>query len=254
MRQAGGSRFSHAAIAAQSAFEGDAMYFGMLSMGVGPLPQPETFDAEFQAALDDSSDALAAAPALLRGLVGFPYAQGYRLAALEGVHLLEDPPASTEQAMHAERRREPFSAFDLEGVSAMLPDGCEAVTENTVGELQLSILLQDLAVEEVAPEVWEGWDGDRYLAARCTNGPALLWLTSWDSGDDAEEFARAYARLASTLVARVGFAEPLRVHRRGREVVIWSASWAGVADSLDGHVARARVRSLSELREVASSP
>ena len=37
--------------------------------------------------------------------------------------------------------------------------------------------------------IWEGWNGDRYLAARCGGRRELLWLTVWDSEADAAEFA-----------------------------------------------------------------
>ena len=49
----------------------------------------------------------------------------------------------------------------------------------------------------VAHLVWEGWDGDRWLAVKCTDGRAMTWLTSWDTEEDAVEFEQALARVTS---------------------------------------------------------
>ncbi len=242
-----------AAIALQAAFEGEAMFYGMLSMG-GPLPQPEVMDDAFALApIDapiDESGALANAPALLRGLIGFPYVQGYRLAWEGAAELLHDPPASTEQATWQSQRHAAFEVFDLWEVSESLPEGCEAVYENTMGELQLSILFEDLSDAPVDESAWEGWDGDRYLAVRCHGVAALLWLTSWDSEEDAREFAVAYRQIAPAVARRAGLAQPPLVSVQGHLVVVRSPELSALDDALESLVKRARVRSLAELREV----
>lgn len=232
-----------AAIAVQAAFEGDALYFGVLALGL-PAPGPTAFEE----VAGSQGEKLAAAPALIRALVGFPYARGYPLASTEREKLLEDPPVSSEQVIHPERRREPFQVFDLGRVEGALPDGCRVVSENTVGELQLSILFEDLATTEVLPGVWQGWDGDRYLAGQCADGPVILWLTSWDTFQDAAEFEAGYLRIAPAVSARAGFAHPLAVERSGRDVVVLSEELAHLQRDLEGLVLRRRVRSLSELR------
>jgi hypothetical protein len=235
-----------AAIAAQSAFEGDATYTAILAMGAS-VPPPDELDV----GMAESGEALRDAPALIRELIGFPYAEGYRLAARERAELLEEPPASTEQVLHPERRRAPFWSFDLAELAASLPPGCELVFENTVGELQLSILMRDLSDPGVDPSVWDGWDGDRYLAARCAAGRELLWLTSFDSGQDAAEFAAAYLEVAPSVALRAGLGSPLRVHRVGREVIVASQALAPLEADLERRARRARIETLAELREWA---
>lgn len=238
------------AVSVQSAFEGDAMYFGSLALGV-PLPEPSDLKVSVEQEMQQADGALASAPRLLRELLVFPYSQGYRLAFREADQLLEDPPASSEQAIHEERRWDAFTVFDLAALSRLLPEGCLPVFENTVGELQLRILLQELGPEEATPAVWEGWDGDRYLAARCGDRRALLWLTSWDSEADAEEFAAGYSRLATRAAARAGLTQPVRVERFGRQVVVASAELHGLMEAVPAQAERARVRSVRELRAFA---
>jgi hypothetical protein len=252
-----------AALALQAAFEGEAMFYGMLSLG-GPLPEPAELGDAYALAPVDEDGALANAPALIRGLLGFPYLEGYRLAWQEGPELLSDPPASTEQVMQG-GQHESFEVFDLSAVSESLPDGCEAVHENTVGALQLSILFGEfsgessrespgeLSTESNEESAWLGWDGDRYLAARCGGNPALLWLSSWDSEEDAFEFAVAYRHIAPEVASRAGLAELPTISLAGRLVTVQSPELAlrdgSPGSALEEQVARTRVTSLEELRE-----
>ena len=234
-----------ASLAVQTAFEGDATLYGVLAIS-GQLPSPDQVDVSFSDALEEPAGALAAAPLLIRRLLGFPYAQGYRLALRERFALLEDPPASTEQVVHPDRRRADFFSFDLRAVAAALPAGCEAVSENTVGEVQLRVLFDDLSGQPVDAAVASGWDGDRYLAARCDGRRALAWLTAWDTPEDAVEFETAYRTLAPAVALRAGLAQPIHVERRDREVVVASDDLTALLDDLAG-AARRRVRSLREL-------
>jgi hypothetical protein len=230
--------------ATSAALEGDAVRFGFEALGV--LPDPDDFGRSMlEADPGGRSGALARAPALIRLTLVLPYTAGYRLAYAEWRELLESPPASTEQLLHSERRREPFFAFDLAGLRARLPAGCTPVYENGAGELGLSILLRDLAAR-ADPAAWEGWDGDRYLAARCGGERAFAWITAWDSEPDALEFESAYAGIAAAVAARAGLSAPPVARRRGREVHLLAPSLEGLAPALEG-VPRRRVSTLVEL-------
>jgi len=45
----------------------------------------------------------------------------------------------------------------------------------------------------------EGWDGDRFAVFEGPDDrPGLAWLSTWDSADDAREFARGYTRFQTT--------------------------------------------------------
>jgi hypothetical protein len=244
-----------AALAVQAAFEGDALRTGLLALGVA-LPESDAFQDALSGLPDESGGALAAAPALIRGLIGFPYARGYGLALADAEEILSNPPAATEQVLHPQLRRADFQVFDLRAARSAVLGGngaCEPEAENTVGELQLSILFGDLADEPLPESVWQGWDGDRYLAARCADGPALLWLTAWDSEDDAAEFAAAYAGIASAVAERAGIAGGLAVLQSGREVTIVSAALADRLEGITARVRRERVVTLVDLRTALGS-
>ena len=51
-----------------------------------------------------------------------------------------------------------------------------------------------------------GWDGDRYAVFE---GPdqklGLVWLSTWDSDDEAREFAQAYARYQTRRMGKEAF-------------------------------------------------
>lgn len=241
--------------AVHAAIEGDATRYGLVAV-LGDeqnLPSPESFRADLEAERPSKDGALARAPAVLRLTLTFPYAWGYGLSVREGQALLDLPPASTEQVLHPEKRREPFLAIDLSRARDALPAGCRWLGENNLGELGISVLLRDLG-EAPTPAAWEGWDGDRYLAARCGEHRAFLWETHWDSEGDAAEFATAYAGIADRVHARAGLVGALQIRRNGRRVRIVSEPLGPVADSLGTLSQRARVASVPELRRHFGAP
>jgi hypothetical protein len=236
--------------AVQAAIEGDAVRYGFEALGLlSKLPAPEDFRRELDSELASVHDgALAAAPALIRLTLAFPYTDGYRLSYGEGKALLDSPPASTEQVLHPGERRAAFLAIDLRPLRDALPEQCRFVHENTLGELEISVLFRDLAAEP-SEDAWAGWDGDRYLVAECDDGPAILWLTAWDSRSDALEFETAYRGILAALVARAGFAAPPKVTRSKREVVVYSDALAPLVRRLSERARRQRVSTLPELRD-----
>jgi len=236
--------------AIQAAIEGDATRYGFEALDLLPkLPEPEDFRGELDSALASAHEgALAAAPALIRLTLAFPYTYGYRLSYDEGKELLDSPPASTEQVLHAGERRAPFLAIDLGPLRDALPERCRFVHENTLGELEISVLFRDLAANP-SEDAWAGWDGDRYLVAECDGRPAILWLTAWDSRSDALEFETAYRGILPALVARAGFAAPPNVTRSEREVVVHSDALFPLVKLLSERTRRQRVSTLPELRD-----
>jgi hypothetical protein len=197
------------------------------------------------AAKDDG--ALAKSPALVRLTLAFPYANGYPLSLAEGVALLDVPPASTEQVLHEERRYADFQVADLAALERALPPGCESLGQNTLGEFLIWVLLTDLG--SAAPEeASDGWDGDRYLAARCGEARAFLWWTAWDSTGDAAEFAEAYAAIAESVRARAGLAGAPRVTRDGVHVIVTAPPLEALAPRLDERARWARIATLDEMR------
>lgn len=144
------------------------------------------------------------APPILRDSMIFPYLRGLvfcaRLANDGGWEAINEayrnPPASTEQVLHPEKYK---ARPDLPQSITFGPlepgEGWERAGQNTVGEFQTAILLRRHDGKRAAA----GWDGDRYAVF---TGPkdalGLVWRSTWDSEDDAREFARAYARFQTS--------------------------------------------------------
>jgi hypothetical protein len=207
--------------AIHAALEGDAMRFAFDAVGAR-APTPE----QWTTLLDGQSTgleggALAEAPALIRLTFDFPYARGYVMAWNERFHLLAEPPISTEQAMHDDRRREAFLQMDLTELEDRLPAGCRTLQRNTVGELQISVLFRDLS-DGPDPAIWEGWNGDRYLVADCAGRTEWVWWTAWDSATDAAEFADAYLELAPAVATRANSETPALAKMDAIYVVVTS--------------------------------
>jgi hypothetical protein len=228
--------------AAQAAIEGDAVRYGFAAMTESlPPPPARDFAASLAAAADNGP--MAEHPRLIREGVVFPYARGYALATLEAELLLANPPASTEQALHASKRGEPFTALVLS--QRPLPSGCERLWTNSVGELGFSILLRDHGASPDAG-AWNGWDGDRYLAARCNGAREFMWLTTWDSESDAAEFADAYRAVAAEVAVEAGLMGTPVVEADGRDVLVYTPALAAYAREERGAAVRNRVTTLAE--------
>jgi len=215
------------AVALQSALEGDATRYSFEALQTGK-PPPAPVDMRAMLLDEMNKNDLAEAPLVIRYGLIFPYAYGYELSFLEATLLLDDPPVSTEQVLHFDRRRQPFSMFDLGALHDSLPAGCKPLSENTLGELGVSILFRDL-VDRPRARVWEGWDGDRYLGARCDGRLEFIWLTSWDSTADAAEFTDEYAAVAQAVADRAGHPSPPRIARRDRRVLVFTEGLAPIA-------------------------
>jgi hypothetical protein len=233
--------------ALQAALEGDALHYGFASLEIDPPAADDLREALEKEDRQRRHGALAEAPALLRLTVAFPYAYGYGLSLREGRELLASPPASTEQVLHPDKRHEPFQAIDLSALRAALPEGCRERYQDTLGELGLSVLLRDLGASD-HPQAWEGWDGDRWVAAECGGRRELVWLTTWDSEQDAAEFADSYQRIAPAVADRAGMASPPSAQVAGREVRISTPGLASLAERLDVLARRARVSDLRGVR------
>ena len=80
--------------------------------------------------------------------------------------------------------------------------GWKEVGRNVVGEMQLGVLLRRHGGKAAAA----GWDGDRYAVFEGPDGKlGLVWLSTWDSEDDAREFAQAYARYQTKRMGKDAF-------------------------------------------------
>jgi hypothetical protein len=115
----------------------------------------------------------------------------------------DHPPESTEQILHPEKwfaREAPVSiswpAFDADPIFT----DWQLLDENVLGESLWRVLFREQGIETEANSVAAGWGGDRYAVFRNRHGNNYLMLTftSWDTPDDAAEFATAYRRVLET--------------------------------------------------------
>lgn len=223
-----------AGTAAQAALEGHATFVMAeweLSATTGGevdlTRMPDLSGLISPSALDSlpSMPALSGAPRIVRETLIFPYLGGlsfiqelWRGAPERPSPLGRYLPASTEQVLHAGRLLSdpPDAPTDLRFGDPSGP-WSEAYTDG-LGELETRILLEvHLGDEDRARSAAAGWDGDRYRLLRTPEGAeALVWITVWDSDEEAEAFRAA---VAEAWGARYGSEDgrTVRVERADRD-------------------------------------
>jgi hypothetical protein len=148
-------------------------------------------------------------PLLLRESLIFPYHKGtvfvLHLTNHSEWKLIDDafrtPPVSTEQILHPEKFYEKGKldepmVIELPSLDAALGKEWKPVSSNVLGEFQTTILLADVpgASTAKAQTAAAGWDGDQFAVLENDRKQlGLVWISTWDSEKDAEEFAAAYA-------------------------------------------------------------
>jgi hypothetical protein len=157
-----------------------------------------------------SGKALRNAPPIITESMTFPYFQGMvycaKLTNEGGWAALDvayrNPPISTEQILHPEKYAARPDLPTILDLGSLDPGtGWKEVGRNVLGELQLLIMLRKHGGKAAAA----GWDGDRYAVFE---GPkdrlGLVWISTWDSDDDAREFVRAYVPHQTSKTGNLG--------------------------------------------------
>jgi len=149
---------------------------------------------------------LRGAPPIVREQLLVPYLEGRSLAGAiferGGFRLLNerlaDPPRSMEQVLHPEkyldRRDEPRELNVAEATGEVVE------SEGRLGEFLIRVLFQPVMARQEAERAAAGWGGDQYaLWVPNVDGRRyrLVWHTTWDSEQEAQEFHRALTRFAS---------------------------------------------------------
>jgi hypothetical protein len=131
------------------------------------------------------------APLVLKESLIFPYLGGaefmrwWEANRPEALPIGAQLPLSTEQVLHPER----YAAADVPVAVAFADSSADVMYEDTLGELEIQILLAVLRGGEVATvDRPIGWGGDRYRVVRTPQGPALEWITVWDGQPQADRF------------------------------------------------------------------
>jgi hypothetical protein len=142
-------------------------------------------------------------PPLIERIMTVPYLKGeefirylYSHGGQEAVDsAFEDPPLSMEQILNPEKylQRDRPSFIDDPDLSFAL-NGWRKEATDTLGVLLISLIFElQTGDKSFGDRAADGWDGDRITSWR---GPqdeiALAWFTTWDSGEDAQEFFDAY--------------------------------------------------------------
>jgi hypothetical protein len=160
-------------------------------------------------------------PYAMREMLLGRYAIGMVLAAeiykKGGLEALEqaytEPPRSTEQVLHPEKLLGPEVDEPVVFVggdpTAALGGGWKLSMANTSGEFDLQIQFREHLGQERGDAAAAGWDGMRYFFCEKQGTAGFIGLVStWDSEEDAREFARAWIDWASL---RDGKEDPARI-------------------------------------------
>jgi hypothetical protein len=142
------------------------------------------------------------APPILRETMMFGYLKGMVFVlhmTNEGEwarvnEAFRNPPLSTEQVLHPDKYLKEVDApqaIVLPALGESVGGDWKELGQNVLGELQISIMLR----KHWGGRAAAGWDGDRYAVFK---GPddklGLVWVSTWDSEEDAKELAGAYWR------------------------------------------------------------
>ena len=184
-------------------YEGDAS-LTMAQWAAGNLQAGELLQILGASADPEAGAALNRAPAILRAPLEFPYTTGLNFVSAaygQGQWPAVDAfygrmPASTEQILHPDKyaaAEAPVPVTMPADLAKRLGPGWSVPLQDTFGELQLGIWLQEGGVDQTAATAAAaGWGGDRLAVLE---GPGGAWSiamqTAWDTDADAAAFETA---------------------------------------------------------------
>jgi hypothetical protein len=177
-------------LAASAVMEGQATLIGLEMQGhIASWPQ---LRAQIQRQQQDQP-IFAAAPMFIQESLLFPYLSGAEFmrqfyeTSSDSMPFGDQLAASTEQIMHPAA----YAPVRDAPTRVELPDpsGASRVYDNNLGEFgtRLLLYLHDRSQPKAVSGA-TGWDGDRYMVIKTDRGPAIVWVTIWDSTVDAAEF------------------------------------------------------------------
>jgi hypothetical protein len=214
------------ALATAALIEGDATV--LMTQWYVEHADPKNLMNDLGAMLGQNTAALLAAPLYLREMLLFPYTQGQVFVSeimekggFEAVNkAYRHPPRSTREILHPDDYlKGNWEPVKLEPKPVGSADW-QKIGDNTLGEFGVKCLFQEPLGAWRAKLAAQGWTGDRFhVYEKGSNGPTgLIWLTVWDSEEDAMEFEEAY----NGFLEKRRAARPVtaRVQRAGRQVTV----------------------------------
>ena len=232
------------ASAAQAVIEGQAIYDQLVATTgnrdfVAMIPGGWDAMRRTIRANKTSMPALQNAPMILQESLVFPYLSGAEFMRAFDVHEpgkqpYGDMPTSTTQILHYQTD---YFGHRLQPLHVTLPPppaGSHVRYDDNLGEFGTRLFLfQHLDDDAALIRGATGWAGDRYEVVDVPNasGPALAWVTVWQSAVSAAQFrdlllqtvAKRYGphpkRVVSVIAAEIG----------GRPAVVYEDKPAGVA-------------------------
>jgi hypothetical protein len=184
----------------------------------------------YKQALEQSPE-LKSAPPFQRERLVFPYqagasfvAQVHRAGGFKLVNrLYEVPPATTEQILHPEKYLGGELAVPVRAPAA--PAGWRVVQSGHVGELLVRAMLDVCNERPAAHLAAAGWGGDAFTVVSKGEHGALLFVSTWDSEADAQEFEQAMRATAACWdraprATREIFRNTTQVRREGLHVSV----------------------------------
>jgi hypothetical protein len=157
----------------------------------------------------DSKLASAVAPRLFVRTADFSWRRGAVFALTQHARGKLDqayarPPASTEQVIHPEKYAADEKPVVIDPAPAeefLAAKGYKPVYRTVFGELGVALVLETHFPREDLASVSEGWGGDLFgVYEKEGAAPLVLWLTEWDSEEDAIEFQAQAFRLAKRVI------------------------------------------------------
>lgn len=230
-------------VAMQAVVEGQATYEQIIAMTGGndmDMRLPGGWDRvrETIRSAQSSMPRFANAPMLIQETLLFPYLSGAEFIrqfkrARSGLTPFAPFASSTEQVLHPEKYLSPTPDLPTR-VTLGAPRTGTLLHEDNLGEFEVRLFVfEHLKDQGTAVAAGMGWDGDRYQVVSTPAGPALGWVSVWDSPVEAAEFRDVMQRLIERRYGLAagsgGTGETRRWSGRGRRLTLEAVTIAGRA-------------------------
>ena len=141
-------------------------------------------------------------PLYLRVTLVFPYIQGMQFQAAvlrrDGqeayAEVFRHAPVSTQQILHPDKYFAHLDPTDPELPHPRLPPAYKELIGGSLGELEHSILIEQVAGEDTARDLAQHWRGCNFQLRenRKTKRVVLLYAVEWDTQENAQRYLAVY--------------------------------------------------------------